>query len=357
MAEPRFIKTVTFGGYEKEAVVRRIEFLNEQVHDLRNELRETKLQLEAYRKGTDPEKALESVLSEERAKLTQVQVQNNTLNLKLKATDDENNSLQEEIKKLKNEMSELQDKLKATESKCAALMAQDEAMALSNVFIEAQKSSSMLEGTAKSKAAEIEFKTKKLAENIVAEANVEAEQIIFEAERTAAEKIAEARNQAEQMNVASNNLRASILENVNTLKRHMGLVRDSLEGFRKDGISRLIEADECLNKTEMSLKEGGVPVFKIPENIEPEIPERPMSLSEKIKNEDDKRKQQEELDKLKQMAESIGGKKDDADKDEQHNTEETEQKNNSDKPEGGEKKGGKIDLAALAAKANSIGKK
>ncbi len=357
MAEPRFIKTVTFGGYDKESVVRRMEFLNTQIHDLRNELRETKLLLEAYKKGSDQEKAHESVLAEERAKLTQVQVQNNTLNLKLKATDDENNSLQEEIKKLKNEMSELQDKLKATESKCAALMAQDEAMALSNVFIEAQKSSSMLEGTAKSKAAEIEFKTKKLAENIVAEANVEAEQIIFEAERTAAEKIAEARNQAEQMNVASNNLRASILENVNTLKRHMGLVRDSLEDFRKDGISRLIEADECLNKTEMSLKEGGVPVFKIPENIEPEIPERPMSLSEKIKNEDDKRKQQEELDKLKQMAESIGGKKDDADKDEQHNTEETEQKNNSDKPEGGEKKGGKIDLAALAAKANSIGKK
>ena len=203
MAEPRFIKTVTFGGYEKEAVVRRIEYLNEQVHDLRNELRETKLQMEAYKKGTEPEKALESVLSEERAKLTQVQVQNNTLSLKLKATDDENNSLKEDIKKLKDDMSELQDKLKAAESKCAALMAQDEAMALSNVFIEAQKSSSMLEGTAKSKAAEIEFQTKKLAENIVAEANVEAEQIIFEAERTAAEKIAEAKSKAEQMEICT----------------------------------------------------------------------------------------------------------------------------------------------------------
>lgn len=352
MAEPRFIKTVTFGGYEKEAVIRRIEFLNEQVHDLRNELRETKLQLEAYRKGTEPEKALESVLSEERAKLTQVQVQNNTLNLKLKATDDENNNLQEEIKKLKTEMGELQDKLKNTESKCAALMAQDEAMALSNVFIEAQKSSSMLEGTAKSKAAEIEFKTKKLAENIVAEANVEAEQIIFEAERTAAEKIAEAKNQAEQMNVASNNLRASVLENINTLKRHMGLVRDSLEGFRRDGLSRLIEADECLNKTEATLKEGGVPVFKQPATFEPEIPERPALLSDKIKSEDEKRKQQEELDKLKQMAESIGAKKDE----EQKDTAEPEQKNNTDKAGSGEKKGGKIDLAALAAKANSIGK-
>ena len=98
MAEARFIKTVTFGGYEKEAVIKRLEFLNTQVHDLRNELRETKLLLDAYKKGSDQEKALESVLSEERAKLTQVQVQNNTLNVKLKATDDENRSLEQQIK-------------------------------------------------------------------------------------------------------------------------------------------------------------------------------------------------------------------------------------------------------------------
>ena len=230
-------------------------------------------------------------------------------------------------------------------------MAQDEAMALSNVFIEAQKSSSMLEGTAKAKAAEIEFKTKKLAEDIVAEANVEAEQIIFEAERTAAEKIAEAENKAEQMGVASNNLRASVLDNVNSLKKHMGLVRDALEGFRKEGLSRLIEADECLNKTENALKEGGIPVFKQPETIEPNIPEKPISLSEKMKNTEDKRKKQEELDKLKQMAESIGAKKDD---DAAENTAGSEQKSGDDK-NSGEKKG-KIDLAALAAKANSIGK-
>jgi hypothetical protein len=159
------------------------------------------------------------------------------------------------------------------------------------------------------------------------------------------------------MNVASNNLRASILENVNTLKRHMGLVRDSLEGFRRDGISRLIEADECLNKTESTLKEGGVPVFKQPETFEPEIPERPALLSEKMKNDDEKRKQQEELDKLKQMAESIGAKKDENAKDDEKKDEsDSEQKKSDAKPEGGEKKG-KIDLAALAAKANSIGKK
>ena len=159
------------------------------------------------------------------------------------------------------------------------------------------------------------------------------------------------------MNVASNNLRASILENVNTLKKHMGLVRDSLEGFRKEGISRLIEADECLNKTEATLKEGGVPVFKQPEIFEPEVPERPILLSDKLKNDDEKRKQQEELDKLKQMAESIGAKKDESSKnDENKDTNANDTKKSDDKNEGNEKKG-KIDLAALAAKANSIGKK
>jgi predicted nucleic acid-binding Zn-ribbon protein len=351
MAEQRFIKTVTFGGYEKEAVVRRMEYLNEQVHDLRNELRETKLVLEAYKKGTDEEKALETVLSEERAKLTQVQVQNNTLNLKLKATDDENNNLNQQIKDLNAEIAELKDKLKATESKCAALMAQDEAMALSNVFIEAQKSSSMLEGTAKSKAAEIEFQSKKLAENIVSDANTEAENIIFEAEREAAEIIAEAKNKAEQMSAASNNLRASVLEDVNMLKLHMGKVRDALEGFRNVGASKLVEADECLNKTEEALKEGGIPVFKIPENIQPEIPEKPMTLSEKMRDDEEKRRKQEELDKLKQMADSIGNKKDDH-KDKENNDSPKEAA--GDNQQNGEKKGGKLDLAALAAKANSI---
>jgi len=352
MAEPRFIKTVVFGGYEKEAVIRRMEYLNEQVHDLRNELRETKLLLEAYKKGTNEEKALETVLSEERAKLTQVQVQNNTLNLKLKATDDENNNYVQQVKDLNAEIAELKDKLKATESKCAALMAQDEAMALSNVFIEAQKSSSMLEGSAKSKAAEIEYQSKKLAESIVSDANVEAQQIIYEAERTAAETIAEAKNKAEQMDVASNNLRAAVLEDVNTLKLHMGKVRDALEGFRNVGITKLVEADECLNKTEETLKEGGVPVFRMPENIEPELPERPMTLSEKMRDDEDKRKKQEELDKLKHMAESIGNKKDDNKNDKDPSEEAAG--DNAEKPQNGEKKGGKLDLAALAAKANSI---
>ena len=365
MAEPRFIKTVTFGGYEKETVIRRIEYLNTQVHDLRNELRETKLLLEAYRKGSDQEKAMESVLSEERAKLTQVQVQNNTLNLKLKATDDENRNYEQELKDCRKELMELRDKLKSTESKCAALMAQDEAMALSNVFIEAQKSSAMLEGTAKAKAADIEFQSKRLAEKIVSDANTEAEQIIFEAESQAAEIIADAKNKNEQMEVASNNLRAAAIEDIAELKKQAEFMAQAFETLRDEGIERLSKARELLNDTENTLKSGGVPQFKTAKHFDPDIPEKPVSLSEKMREdsriEEERRKKQEELDKLKQMAESIGSKKEDSDKDtvDEKEADPTAngQQDNDAKPAGEAKKGGKIDLAALAAKANSIGKK
>ena len=361
MAEPRFIKTVTFGGYEKEGVIKRFEFLNTQVHDLRNELRETKLVLEAYKKGTEQEKALESVLSEERAKLTQVQVQNNTLNLKLKATDDENNNLQQQIKDLQAEIAGLNDQLKAAESKCAALMAQDEAMALSNVFIEAQKSSAMLEGAAKSKAAEIESRSKELSERIIEEANVEAQQIIYDAEVTSAEMIADAKNKTEQMDVASNNLRAAALDDVTVLKEQVAFMEQAFEELRDQGIDRLIKAKELLQTTENKLKDGGVPVFRVPETFQPELPEKPATLSEKLRedsrSEEDKRKKQEELEKLKQMAESIGSKKDDANKGANEEKEASSEQKQPEKPASGEKKGGKLDLAALAAKANSIGKK
>ena len=101
-------------------------------------------------------------------------------------------------------------------------------------------------------------------------------------------------------------------------------------------------------------------MFREPKVYEPEIPEQPITLSEKMRedsrNEDERRKKQEELDKLKQMADSIGSKKDDKSDKEDESFSENAEGDNAEKPQNGEKKGGKIDLAALAAKANAIGK-
>ena len=139
MAETRFIKTVAFGGYDKSEVVRRLEYLNSQVYELRNELRETKLLLEAYKKGTDVEKAHEAVLAGERTKLTQLQVQNDTLNTKLKASDEENRGYGQKLKDAEDTIQELKDQLKETAGKLSAMETNNEAMSLSSVGYFAQQ--------------------------------------------------------------------------------------------------------------------------------------------------------------------------------------------------------------------------
>ena len=108
MAETRFMRTVEFGGYDRNDVIKRLEFLNTQVFDLKNELRETKLLMEEYKKGTDEEKAHETVLAGEKVKLTSLQVQNETASAKLKAAEEDNKKLSEELEALKAKCADME---------------------------------------------------------------------------------------------------------------------------------------------------------------------------------------------------------------------------------------------------------
>lgn len=378
MAEARFIKTVTFGGYDKAEVIRRLEYLNNQVYDMKNELRETKLIYEAYKKGTDAEKAAETVMAGERAKLTQLQVQNETLTTKLKATEDENKGLEKKVADLNEELEQLKEQLKAAGDKLKSLESGNDPAALSQVFIEAQKSADMLVNNAKAEAAKLNEDAKKAADLAIADANDEAAQIIFEAERTAAEKIADAKNKAEEMSVSSNNMKALMLDDVTRLGAQMSQLRTTLESFVDTGLADISDAEERLFSVSNTLREGGVPVFREPDVYEPEIPDAPKrgGLKDREDEAEERIKKKNELDKLKQMAEAIGGKKDKnvhENKNEQAVNEIKEEPKAAEekKPEPAEapaeqpkseepkeKKGGKIDLAALAAQASAIsGKK
>ena len=101
MADTRFIRTVEFGGYDRNDVIKRFEFLNTQLFDLKNELRETKMLIEEYKKGSSEEKAHEAVLTQEKVKLTSLQVQNETASTKLKAAEEDKAKLAEELAALK----------------------------------------------------------------------------------------------------------------------------------------------------------------------------------------------------------------------------------------------------------------
>jgi myosin heavy subunit len=365
MAEARFIKTVTFGGYDKAEVIRRLEYLNNQVFDLKNELRETKLLMEAYKKGTEAEKAHETVMAGERAKLTQVQVQNETLSTKLKAVEEENRVCNDKITELTGTVTGLEDQLKKAKESIAAMKAGTDAASLSQVFIEAQKSADMLISNAKNEAANIEAEAKRLAESTVADANDEAKQIIYDAEREAAVKLADVKNTAEELKTSNNNLKAVMLDDVTRIGAQMSQLRTVLEKFVDNGLADISDAEERLFNVSNTLREGGVPVFREPERLDLDLPEPPKREAlrareeENAAREEEKQKQKEGLDKLKQMAEALeklektGDKP--ADAKEEAAPEEIAAAPEEEKPAG--KKGGKIDLAALAAQASALGDK
>ena len=314
MSETRFLKTTLFGGYDRAGVEKRFEYLLSQVYSLKNELRESKRMLAEFRKGTDAETAAEGILNNERAKLTQVQVQHESMSKRIKVVEEDLQARNQEVEELKATIASLQDELNEKNIRLSALEAENEAAALGAVFIEAQKSAKLLVENAKKEAAELEDNAKKLAENVVTDANNTAKKIVFDAETICAEKTAAAENQTAQMETASENLRATVLADVEKLTGEISALQQVFDAFRENGIEKLAESAKLLADTEESLKAGGVPVFRIPESVQPELPAEPVYedvshnyYSEEPEEDDfDKEETIRELERLRQMADAIG---------------------------------------------------
>ena len=313
MAETRFIKTVVFGGYDKADVDKRFEFLYSQYYDMKNALREAKLMLNKYKEGSDAEAVHESVLANERAKLSEFQVKNETLTEKLKATDDDNKKKEAEIAALKEKLEQTEAELKDTKSKLQAASGSGDATMLTTVFTEAQKSANMIIETAQKQASEMDADSKKLAENMVADANNKAAKIIFDAETQSAKLIADAENMSNSMQVASGNMKATMLTDMENISSEIERLRTLLDEFGKTGTKILDDSSKLLDESKKELTAGGVPTFKEPVIREPKLPEAPVYAE--IDNtymtgiDENERKKNEELDKLKAMAESLSGSK------------------------------------------------
>ena len=345
MAESHFIRTVTYGGYDKADVVRRLDSLYERIFGLERELRETKLLLEASGKGEDIRECADSLLAEERDMLAKAQAENETLTVELEAAKADNKKYESEIRKLKASVEEAGKQLNEANTKLAASGSGDDAAALSTVFIEAKKSADMLESAAREKAGQLESSAAEAAEKSIAHANDESAVIINDAECRAAEIIADAKNAAEEMAAAYVNMRASILSKMLALGQQLGDFKDALMKFEENGVGNLYECEELLEQTQKTLNEGGVPEFREAVKYEPEYPERPVRKADLESEESKKRKSG--LDRLRQMAESLAASKG-KDVAPAAETEDAQDKDDD------TKKGGKIDLAALAKKAKSL---
>ena len=359
MAGSAFIRTVTYGGYDKADVIRRLDSLYGQISGLENELRETKLLLEGNENGREMKVTIETILAESRAKLTEAQKEKETLSAKLRSAEDTIKKNENEIKKLTASLEEANAKLEKANAKLAAGSG-DEKTDLSTVFIEAKKSADMIEKAAKENAEKLRNSADEAAKQSVAFANDEAEKVINDAERKAAEIVADAKNSAGEMEAAYNNMRASIHSEMTSLGVQLNNFKEALTKFEENGIGNLYKCEELLAKTEETLTAGGVPEFSKPEKVSPDYPERPKRKADP--DEIDAKKRKSGLEKLRQMAESITAPKEKAEetqaekKPEPAKTAGNDDKNSGPDSSSAEKgsKSGKTDLAALAEKAKAL---
>ena len=350
MAESRFIKTVVFGGYDKADVDKRLEYLYTQYYDMKNELRETKLMLAKLRDGSDEAAAHDSVLANERAKLTEFQVKNETISEKLKSTDEDNKNKDKEIADLKERLKIAEDALADANTQLQAANGAGDAAMLGVVFAEAQKSANMIISTAKKQAEDLENDSNKLAANTVAEANNKAAKIVYDAEVRAAKLTADAENKSSEMEVASGNMKATMLNEVTKIGNEVAKLKKLFDDLSSTAGKMTDDAQALIDDTKSELTAGGVPTFSEPDKVEAKLPEAPVyeevdnTFATGVSEED--RKKSEDLDKLKAMAAAINSGKADAKKEAPAAEE--------DKPAEGEKKGGSSSLDELLKKAKSI---
>ncbi len=374
MPESRFIRTVTFGGYDKNDVNRKLDSLYKQIYNLKNELGEIKLINENYKKNTDTEKNYESVLSDERARISDLQAENEKNIRKINELENETEQKNIKISELEEKNKSLEKLLNDFRTEIEGLRAGDDAAALSTVFIEAQKSADLIKDSAEEKAAEIEENTRKLSENTIKDADNTAAEIIYEAEKKAAEIQAAALAKAEQVRNYSDNVRARMSGDTSEIHRQLEELKEIFETFTQKGSSLISSSENLLHKTRTELESDSFP--PVPENINTVPPQAPeiTPVNHSYPQPEQDRELSESLKKLQEMAESfsIGKNTESADtttQKESDNKPETDNKpenkpeteNNTEnkpetdnKPEPKKKKSSGIDLDALMKQAAAL---
>ncbi len=317
MSESRFMKTVPFGGYDRAGVEARFEQLSAQIFGLQNELADSKKLIETLQSGGSEFESLQQMLEEHRTKLTDLQAKEVTLTEKLQSAGAELSQKDQEIETLKNKIISLRDKLHERDMKLSAYEADTDKKPAHAAIAEVEEKARNIIHTAEKDAAKVEENSRMLAENIVEDANNSAKKIIYDAEVQSAKIIADAQNRSAEIEVASGNLRAYLLGDVEKLSAQLQTIQQAFDQMHRQNMQAVSNTAQILSSTDQILRSGGTPVFRAPEVVQPQLPPPPeikpvpheeiappAADAEEISPE---AQRSAELAKLQQMANAIAG--------------------------------------------------
>ena len=190
-----FLKTVNFGGFDKKDVLAYVDQLNTKIYTLENELEEKKALLENSGGNMEDKEKYEQLLASDKAKITELQTSNDSL----KNCEDESAEKDKEIEELKKKLADMENELVEAKNKAAAASsAENSAMELTNVFVEAQRTASTIVTQAKENARKMDEDAKKLANQVVDDANSKASTIVKSADEKASKILTDAEDRCRQ---------------------------------------------------------------------------------------------------------------------------------------------------------------
>ncbi len=302
MSESKFIKTTTFGGYDKADADAYFEKLCDAIFNLQNELDKAKsLYSLIEEKKIDPHEALKTTIDQQAKKLSDAQKQNKMLEKDVENLKEENDAKAKEIDQLKTKIKKFEDKLADAELTISGYKSGDETAAFGVVFVEAKKTAGKLVEEARKEASEVEEDSRKLAENMIKEANNKAAKIIYDAEKKAAEVEAMSKEENQNLTISTQNIKAVALKDIDIIDENFKEVVSSLESVIK-----------LIDMSRQELVKGEIPHIEHLVNIDPNLPPIPefeqidnnyMYGNEKAKEE--KEKAQQELEKMMAKAKTI----------------------------------------------------
>ena len=259
-----FLKTVSFGGFDKKDVLAYVDELNTKIYTLEAELDEKKALLESAGGAGDNSEKYEELLAADKAKITELQTNNDSLKLQMKTMEDDLANKDKEIEALKAQNAELEEQLQEAKNKAASSAGESSAMDLSNVFLEAQKTANTIVTQAKENARKMDEDAKKLANQVVDDANGKASTIVKNADEKASKILSDAEDKSSEMRAAADKIRKQVEEEIAEIDENVVKLKEVLEMFSSESLSRLDEAKAQLDNAQSVVKKSGAPVASAP---------------------------------------------------------------------------------------------
>jgi len=283
-----FLRSVSFGGFDKKDVLAYVDDLNTKIYTLEADLEDAKKKAGSGKGGHfEGKEEYEQLLAKERAKSSEFMAKVDTLNLTIQSNESVIADKDKEIESLKAKIEELENAKPAEQQDTTA------SFDIGSVFIEAKKSADKIVSEARAAVKKMDADAKALAEQVIDEANGKAQTIVSEANEKAEDILRNAENKSAELERMSHDVQSKIKNTIDSMFDNISKISDTISDFSRGSTISLEKAKSIITEAQNSIDSGAkskpAPKVEIPVKVEApkfEAPkyEEPAAYTKKVPN-------------------------------------------------------------------------